>query len=130
MPEQYRRPHHHERVQTTERMKRAWADESDAREAVQAFNARLDQGRVIWAWPTIAAAITGTSPLGDDRVRELRRRDRSGSEDETAGARGLDPSRASRGQMSALQRPRSAADRAAGTGDEVTRPMRGPGASA
>lgn len=62
MPDQYRRPHHHERVQTTERMKRAWEAEADAREAVQAFNARLEQGRAIWAWPTVAAALTAKHP--------------------------------------------------------------------
>lgn len=62
MPDQYRRPHHHERVQTVERMKRAWEAEADARETVQAFNAGLEQGRAIWAWPTVAAALTAKHP--------------------------------------------------------------------
>lgn len=43
-------------------MKRAWEAEADAREAVQAFNARLEQGRAIWAWPTVAAALTAKHP--------------------------------------------------------------------
>jgi len=62
MPELYRRPHHHERIQTVEHMKRAWEAEADAREAVQAFNTRLEQGKAIRAWPTITAVVTTKHP--------------------------------------------------------------------
>ena len=62
MPEQYRRPHHHERVQLAERMKRAREAEADARATVRVFNDRLRSGRAIWAWPTIAAALTAKQP--------------------------------------------------------------------
>ncbi|AXK79967.1 hypothetical protein DW352_05205 [Pseudolabrys taiwanensis] len=43
-------------------MQRAWEAEADAREMVLAFNVRREQGRPIWAWPTIAAAITAKHP--------------------------------------------------------------------
>jgi len=36
MPERYTRPHHHERVQSVERKKRTWADET-TREAAQRY---------------------------------------------------------------------------------------------
>ncbi len=62
MPEKYRRPHHHERIQTVERMKRAWEAEADALGAVREFNARLSAGRAVWAWPTVDAALTSKHP--------------------------------------------------------------------
>jgi len=62
MPEKYRFGREREQHEMAQRMERAWADEADAREAVQAFNARLEQGRPIWAWPTVAAAITAKHP--------------------------------------------------------------------
>lgn len=36
--------------------------EADAREAVQTFNTRLEQGRAIWARPTVAAALAAKYP--------------------------------------------------------------------
>lgn len=62
MPEQYRRPHPHERVQTVERMKLAAEVEADALVVVREFNARLSAGRAVWAWPTVAAALTAKCP--------------------------------------------------------------------
>ena len=62
MPEKYRRPHTHERVQTVERMKRAWAAEREAVLVVRQFNAVLSANSSIWFWPTIAAAITAKHP--------------------------------------------------------------------
>lgn len=58
MPEKYRRPHHHERVQAVERMRRAWEAEKDALATVRRFNAKLSAKGAIWFWPTIAAALT------------------------------------------------------------------------
>jgi hypothetical protein len=39
MPEKYCRPHHHERVQAVERMRRAWEAERGALATVRRFNA-------------------------------------------------------------------------------------------
>jgi len=62
MPEKYRRPHQHERVQAAERMRRAWEAEKDALATVRAFNARVSTGRAVWFWPKIAAAIVAKHP--------------------------------------------------------------------
>jgi hypothetical protein len=62
MPEKYRRPHNHERVQTVERMKRAGAAERDALATARRFNARLSAQRAVWFWPKITAAITAGHP--------------------------------------------------------------------
>jgi hypothetical protein len=62
MPERYRRPHSHERVQSVERMRRAWEAEQDALVTVREFNARLSANRAVWFWPKIAAAITAKHP--------------------------------------------------------------------
>src|SRR5262245_23678152 len=58
MPEKYRRPHHHERVQTVERMRTAWQSERDALAVVRRFNARLSAKGSTWFWPKISAALT------------------------------------------------------------------------
>lgn len=55
MPEKYRRPHTHERVQVVEKMRRQWADERQALATVRRFNAANGKA---WFWPKIAAAIT------------------------------------------------------------------------
>ena len=62
MLERYRRPHTHERVQTVERMQRAWEAEHDALATVRRFNARLSAKGFAWFWPKIAAAITAKHP--------------------------------------------------------------------
>ena len=59
MPEKYRRPHHHERVQTVERMRAAWEAEREALATVRRFNAANGSA---WFWPKIAAAITAKHP--------------------------------------------------------------------
>jgi len=58
MPEKYRRPHSHERVQAVKRMRRAWDAERDALATVRRFNARLSANGYSWFWPKITAAIT------------------------------------------------------------------------
>jgi hypothetical protein len=62
MPEQYRRPHNHERIQTVERMKHAWEAERNALATVRRFNAVLSAKGYAWFWPKIAAAITAKHP--------------------------------------------------------------------
>lgn len=62
MPEQYRRPHHHERVETIERMKRAWEAERAALVIVRRFNADLSTKGFAWFWPKITAALTAKHP--------------------------------------------------------------------
>ena len=62
MPEKHRRPHHHERVQTVERMQLAWEAERDALATVRRFNARLSAKSYVWFWPKITAAITAKHP--------------------------------------------------------------------
>jgi hypothetical protein len=62
MPEKYRRPHHHERVQTVERMRAQWEAERDALATVRRFNARLSAKGTTWFWPKIAAAVTAKHP--------------------------------------------------------------------
>jgi len=54
MPEKYRRPHSHERVQAVERMKRDWAAQRAALAVVRHFNAANGKA---WFWPKIAAAL-------------------------------------------------------------------------
>lgn len=48
MPEKYRRPHHHERVQTVERMYRAWQAEREALLVVRHFNAVQSAKSAVW----------------------------------------------------------------------------------
>jgi len=48
MPENYRRPHNHERRQTVEDMKLAWAAERQALATVRRFNAANGKA---WFWP-------------------------------------------------------------------------------
>ena len=54
MPEKYRRPHSHERVQAVERMKRDWEAQRQALATVRRFNAAKGKA---WFWPKIAAAL-------------------------------------------------------------------------
>ena len=54
MPEKYRRPHSHERVQAVVRMKRDWAAQRAALAVVRRFNAANGKA---WFWPKIAAAL-------------------------------------------------------------------------
>jgi hypothetical protein len=56
MPEKFRRPHHHERVQAVERMRRAWEAERGALATVRRFNAIMSGKEYVWFWPKIAAA--------------------------------------------------------------------------
>jgi hypothetical protein len=62
MPEQYRRPHNHERRQTMERMLQGRQAQRDAPATVRRFNAKLSAGRAVWFWSKIAAAITAQHP--------------------------------------------------------------------
>jgi hypothetical protein len=62
MPEKYCRPHHHERVQAVERMRRAWEAERGALATVRRFNAIMSAKSYVWFWPKIAAAITAKHP--------------------------------------------------------------------
>jgi len=62
MPEKYRRPHRHERVQAVERMRADWQAQRDALATVRRFNARLSAKGFAWFWPKIAAAITARHP--------------------------------------------------------------------
>jgi hypothetical protein len=62
MPEKYRRPRHHERVQSVEGMQRTWEAERDALATVRRFNARLSAKGFSWFWPTIGAALTAEHP--------------------------------------------------------------------
>jgi hypothetical protein len=62
MPEKYRRPHSHKRVQDVERIQRAWEAERDALATVRHFNARLSAKEYLWFWPKITAAITAKHP--------------------------------------------------------------------
>jgi hypothetical protein len=48
MPKKHRRPDHHERVQTVERMQRAWEAEHDTLATVRLFNARLSAKGYVW----------------------------------------------------------------------------------
>jgi len=57
MPEQYRRPRHHEMVELVERVRRAREAEQDALLIVRHFNARLSAQSSAGFWPTIATAI-------------------------------------------------------------------------
>jgi hypothetical protein len=57
MPEKYRRPHTHERVQAVERMKRNWAAQRQSLATVRRFNASLLARGYSWFWPKIAAAL-------------------------------------------------------------------------
>jgi hypothetical protein len=57
MPEKYRRPHTHERVQAVERMQRDWAAQRQSLATVRRFNASLSARGYSWFWPKIAAAL-------------------------------------------------------------------------
>jgi hypothetical protein len=57
MPEQYRRPRHHEMVELVERMRRTREAEQDALLIVRHFNARLSTRRSAGFWPTISSAM-------------------------------------------------------------------------
>jgi hypothetical protein len=57
MPEKYRRPHTHERVQSVERMKRDWQAQREALAVVRRFNASISVRGYSWFWPKIAAAL-------------------------------------------------------------------------
>jgi hypothetical protein len=58
MPEQYRRPRSEVIRDNVERMRQAWAVESEARLIVQHFNAKLSTKASAGFWPTIATALT------------------------------------------------------------------------
>lgn len=62
MPEKYRRPHNHERLQAVERMKREWEAQRDALATVRRFKARLSAKGYSWFWPKITTAITAKHP--------------------------------------------------------------------
>ena len=62
MPEKFRRPHHHERLQTVERMRLEWEAERDALTTVRRFNAALSTKGYAWFWPKIIAAIIAKHP--------------------------------------------------------------------
>jgi len=62
MPEKYRRPHTHERVQTVDRMRCTWKAERDALATVRHFNAILSAKGYTWFWPKIGAALTARHP--------------------------------------------------------------------
>ena len=57
MPEKYRRPHSHERVQAVARMKRQQQAQREALDAVRRFNATVSAEGRAWFWPTVAAAL-------------------------------------------------------------------------
>jgi len=57
MPEKYRRPHSHERVQAVERMRLRREAERSALATVRRFNAILSSKRAVWFWPKIGAAL-------------------------------------------------------------------------
>jgi hypothetical protein len=57
MPEKYRRPRNHERVQSVERMRRTWAAERQSLAVVRRFNASISVRGYSWFWPKIAAAL-------------------------------------------------------------------------
>ena len=54
MPEKYRRPPNHERIQAVERMQRDWAAQRQSLATVRRFNAANGKA---WFWPKIAAAL-------------------------------------------------------------------------
>jgi hypothetical protein len=58
MPEKYRRPHDHERLQAIEGMRREWEAQRGALATVRRFNLRLSAKGYSWFWPKIAAALT------------------------------------------------------------------------
>ncbi|MGE5166103.1 MAG: hypothetical protein ACM3IH_19045 [Sphingobacteriales bacterium] len=57
MPEKYRRPHSHERVQAVARMRRQQRAQQEALDAVRRFNATVSARGHAWSWPTVAAAL-------------------------------------------------------------------------
>ena len=61
MPERYHRPAWHERVRSTDRMKRASA-EREAFAVVAEFNAQIAVRGFAWFWPKITTALTATIP--------------------------------------------------------------------
>jgi len=48
MPEKYHRPHHHERVQTVERMRARWQAEREALLVIRQFNAVCSANGAVW----------------------------------------------------------------------------------
>ena len=72
MPEKYRRPHHHERVQTVERMRAQWEAERDALATVRRFNARLSAKRGGMVLAEDRRCANRKASLACDRVRQLR----------------------------------------------------------
>ena len=75
MPEKYRRPHSHERVQAVERMKRDWEAQRQALATVRRFNAA--NGKAVVLAEDRRRARVKTS-LAGHRLRQLRHRGRSG----------------------------------------------------
>jgi ribosomal protein L44E len=61
MPEKYRRPRHHEKIELVERMRADWQAQRDALATVRRFNARLS-AKGSACWPKIAAASTAKHP--------------------------------------------------------------------
>jgi hypothetical protein len=56
MPEKYRPPYTHERLQAPERMKRDWAAQRQTRVTVRRFNGGFSARGYSWFWPKIVAA--------------------------------------------------------------------------
>lgn len=76
MPEKYRRPHHHERLQAVERMQRAWRDERDALATAQRFNVLSEKGSMVLAQEY--SRDHREAPAARYRLRCLRGRGRFG----------------------------------------------------
>jgi len=110
MPDRYRRPHSHERVQAIERMQRAWAAEREALATVRRFNAILSAKGYVWFWPKIAAALTAKHHWLIIAC-EMRHRNRSRPDDEAARSGGIHPRGTARRAVPALQRTRAPTDR-------------------
>jgi hypothetical protein len=62
MPTKYRRPHHHERVQSVEKMQREWQAEREALATVRRFNAIMSAKGHAWFWPKVGAALIAKHP--------------------------------------------------------------------
>jgi len=62
MAEKYRRPHHHERVQSVGQMIREQQAERDALLIVRYFNERLKAKSTAGFWPTVGTALTAKHP--------------------------------------------------------------------
>ena len=77
MPEKYRRPHHHERVQTVERMRLAWEAERGALATVRRFNAILSAKGYALVLAQDYGGDHGQASVAGDPLRILRRGCRS-----------------------------------------------------